>query len=111
VIAAESQAVLNTLTEDFQDAFKNGRSVGNGANVQEGTASRVMVASRPKATFDKTAATIPEIMDAARKPQLSVSISFTQNAGKQNHLSKGAHLYKTRIKLYAQIIHLNVCLM
>jgi hypothetical protein len=32
VIEAESQAVLNTLTEhDFQDAFKNGRSAGNGA--------------------------------------------------------------------------------
>jgi hypothetical protein len=30
VMEAESQAVLNTLTEhDFQDAFKNGRSVGN----------------------------------------------------------------------------------
>jgi hypothetical protein len=32
VIEAESQAVLNTLTEHgFQDAFKNGRSAGNGA--------------------------------------------------------------------------------
>jgi hypothetical protein len=32
VIEAESQAVMNTLTEhDFQDAFKNGRSAGNGA--------------------------------------------------------------------------------
>jgi hypothetical protein len=32
VMEAESQAVLNTLTEhDFQDAFKNGRSTGNGA--------------------------------------------------------------------------------
>jgi hypothetical protein len=31
VIEAESQAVLNTLKEhDFQDAFKTGRSVGNG---------------------------------------------------------------------------------
>jgi hypothetical protein len=32
VIKAEPQAELNTLTEyDFQDAFKNGRSAGNGA--------------------------------------------------------------------------------
>jgi hypothetical protein len=32
VIESESQAVLNTLTEhDFQDAFKDGRSAGNGA--------------------------------------------------------------------------------
>jgi hypothetical protein len=31
MIEAESQAVLNTLTEhDFQDAFINGRSAGNG---------------------------------------------------------------------------------
>jgi hypothetical protein len=32
VMEAESQAVLNSLTElGFQDAFKNGRSAGNGA--------------------------------------------------------------------------------
>jgi hypothetical protein len=32
VMEAESQAVLNALAEhDFQDAFKNGRSAGNGA--------------------------------------------------------------------------------
>jgi hypothetical protein len=31
VMEAESQAVLNTLTDDFQDAFKNGRRAGNGA--------------------------------------------------------------------------------
>jgi hypothetical protein len=32
VIEAESQAVLETLTEhDFHEAFKNGRSTGNGA--------------------------------------------------------------------------------
>jgi hypothetical protein len=34
VIEAESQAVLNSLTEHhFQVAFKNGRSAGNGAYV------------------------------------------------------------------------------
>jgi hypothetical protein len=47
VMEAESQAVLNTLTEhDFQDAVKNGRSVGNGVYFRKGTTSRVMVASR-----------------------------------------------------------------
>jgi hypothetical protein len=42
VIKTESQAVLNSLTEhDFQDAFKNGRSAGNGAYVWKGTSSGV----------------------------------------------------------------------
>jgi hypothetical protein len=46
---AESQAVLNSLTEhDFQDEFKNGRSAGNGAYRMKGTTSRVIVATRPK---------------------------------------------------------------
>jgi hypothetical protein len=36
VIKAESQAVLNTITEhDFQDALKNGRSVRDGAYVRK----------------------------------------------------------------------------
>jgi hypothetical protein len=52
VIKAESQAVLNTLTDhDFQAAFKNGRSAGNGAYAQKRTTSRVMMASRPKVSF------------------------------------------------------------
>jgi hypothetical protein len=52
VIGAKSQMVLNTLTEqDFQDAYKNGRSAGNGAYARKGTTSRVMVASRPKVSF------------------------------------------------------------
>jgi hypothetical protein len=47
VMEAESQAVLNTLTEhDFQDGFKNGRSAGNGAYEQNGTTWRVMVAGQ-----------------------------------------------------------------
>jgi hypothetical protein len=47
VMEAESQAVLNSLTEHgFQDALKNGRSAGNGAYGRKGTTSRVMVASR-----------------------------------------------------------------
>jgi hypothetical protein len=51
VIKAESQTVPNTLTElDFLDAFKNGRSTGNGAYAPKGTTSRIMVANRPKAT-------------------------------------------------------------
>jgi hypothetical protein len=52
VIEAESQAVLNTLTEhDFQNASKNDRSAGNGAYARTGTTSRVMVASKPKVNF------------------------------------------------------------
>jgi hypothetical protein len=49
---AESQVVLNTLTEyDFQDAFKDGRSAGNGPYARKGTTWRVMVSSRPKVSF------------------------------------------------------------
>jgi hypothetical protein len=52
LMEAESQAALNTLTEhDFQDAFKIGRSAGNGACARKGTTWRVMVASRPKDSF------------------------------------------------------------
>jgi hypothetical protein len=52
VIEAESQTVLNTLKEhNFQDAFKNGRSAGNGAYMWKGTTSWVMVASRHKVSF------------------------------------------------------------
>jgi hypothetical protein len=52
VFEAELQEVLDTLTEhDFQDAFKNGRSAGNGAYERKRTASSVMVASRPKVSF------------------------------------------------------------
>jgi hypothetical protein len=52
VIDAESQAVLNTLTEhDFQDAFKNDREAGKCVYVQKGTASRMMVASSNKVIF------------------------------------------------------------
>jgi hypothetical protein len=49
VTEAESLAVLDTLTEhDFQNAFKNSRSAGNGAYARKGTTLRVMVASRPR---------------------------------------------------------------
>jgi hypothetical protein len=52
VMEAESQAVLNSLTEhDFQDALKDDRSAGNGAYAWKGTTSRVMVVSRPKVSF------------------------------------------------------------
>jgi hypothetical protein len=52
VIKAESQAVLNTLTEhDFHDAFKKWQRGGNGACVQKGITLRVMVANRPKVNF------------------------------------------------------------
>jgi hypothetical protein len=51
VIEIESQAMLKTLTEHFQDAFKSGRNAGIGADSQKGTSSRVMMASRPKVSF------------------------------------------------------------
>jgi hypothetical protein len=60
VIEAESQGVLNTLTEhDFQDHFKNGRSTGNGAYTQKGTTSSVMVAIRRKISFCPHGSTSP----------------------------------------------------
>jgi hypothetical protein len=47
VIEAESQVVLNTLTEhNFRDAFQNG-SIANSAYAWKGTTSRLMVAGRP----------------------------------------------------------------
>jgi hypothetical protein len=48
VIEADSEAVLNTLTEhDFQD----GRSAGNVVLVWKRTTSSLMVASRSKVSF------------------------------------------------------------
>jgi hypothetical protein len=45
-IEAESQAVLNSLTEhDFRMHLQNGRSAG------KGTTSRVMVFMRPQVSF------------------------------------------------------------
>jgi hypothetical protein len=65
-----SQAVLNTFTENyFQDAFKNGRS-GNGAHARNRITSRIMVAIRPKVSFDQRTALVPEIIDdSLYKPQ------------------------------------------
>jgi hypothetical protein len=52
VIEAESQAMLNTLTEHvFQDAFKNGVSTENSAYVRKGATSRAVVDSRSKVSF------------------------------------------------------------
>jgi hypothetical protein len=51
-IKAKPQAVLNTLTEpDFQDAFKNDISAGNGEYGRKGTASRVIVVRELKVSF------------------------------------------------------------
>jgi hypothetical protein len=67
MMEVESQAVLNTLTElDFQDEFKkNGRNTGNGAYALKGATSRIMMASRPKVSFDHMAAPAPEIMNGS----------------------------------------------
>jgi hypothetical protein len=49
MIKVESRVVPNTLIEhDFQDAFKNGRSAGNGVYAQKGTTSKMVVTSRSK---------------------------------------------------------------
>jgi hypothetical protein len=64
MIGAKSQAVLNTFIEhDFHDAFKNGRSAGNGAYVRKWTIRRLWWPVGPKLAFDQTAAPILEIMD------------------------------------------------
>jgi hypothetical protein len=66
MIEAESHAVLNILTKhDFQDAFKNGRSFGNGAYARKGSTSRVMVAGRPKVSFVQMVVAVPEIVDGS----------------------------------------------
>jgi hypothetical protein len=59
MIEVESQATLDTPQVDFQDAFKNDRSSRNGAYDRKGTASRVMVASRPKVTAWPEGSTSP----------------------------------------------------
>jgi hypothetical protein len=52
VIEAASQAVVNTrMKNDFQNAFKNYRSAGNGADARKGTASRAIVTSRLNDSF------------------------------------------------------------
>jgi hypothetical protein len=65
VIEAESQVVLNTVTEhNIQDPFKNSKSTENGTYTQKGTTSRVMVASRLK-VFDKMAAQVLKTMNGS----------------------------------------------
>jgi hypothetical protein len=52
-----------TVEHDFQDAFKNGRSAGNGAYARKDTTSRVMLASKPK--VDQVGEPVPGIMDGS----------------------------------------------
>jgi hypothetical protein len=53
VMEAESQAVLNSLTEHgFWDAFKKAKSSGKGAYARKETTPRVVVvACKPKVSF------------------------------------------------------------
>jgi hypothetical protein len=52
VIEAESQAMLNTLTEHgFLDAFKYWQKRWKRCTLAERTSSRMMMASRPKVSF------------------------------------------------------------
>jgi hypothetical protein len=60
LIEAETQAVLNTLTEHgFQDAFKNGRSAWNCAYERKWNTLTVTVASRTKIIFLPDGSTDP----------------------------------------------------
>jgi hypothetical protein len=45
--------------------LKNGISTWDDAYTQQWTTLRVMVASRPKVSFDQMAAQVPEIMDGS----------------------------------------------
>jgi hypothetical protein len=45
--------------------LKTVRSAGNGACALKGTTSRLMMARRPKVSFDQTAAPVPKIMDCS----------------------------------------------
>jgi hypothetical protein len=76
VIETKSQAVLNTKQNiNPRIHLKNGRSAGTSAYARKGTISRVTVASRPKVSFDQTAAPVPEIMDG---PSHIIYITYLQ---------------------------------
>jgi hypothetical protein len=82
VIEAESQAVLNTLTEHyFPDAFKkNGKSARYNAYAPKGTTLKVTVATKPKVSFDQMAAPVSEIMDGLCISSFSlISLQADQN--------------------------------
>jgi hypothetical protein len=52
LIEAESQTVLNTLTEhDSQDAVKVDKNFGNSAYAQKGDTSKLVMARSPKVSF------------------------------------------------------------
>lgn len=58
--------MLNTHTEyDFQDAFQNDRSAGNGAYERKRTIWKVMVANIAKVSFDQMVILVSEIIDTS----------------------------------------------
>jgi hypothetical protein len=60
-IQAESQRVLDTLTEKyFQEAFKNEGVDGTGVYMREGPTSRMMAADRPYGKFCNFYSVSPE---------------------------------------------------
>jgi hypothetical protein len=74
---AESQVMMNAPIEhNFQDAFTKGRSAENGVYAWKGTTSRVMVASRPKVSFDQMMAPVPEMMDVCSIGNSQKSLIF-----------------------------------
>jgi hypothetical protein len=61
VIEAESQTVLNTLTEhDFQDAFQKWQKRWEWCIRTDGPISKLMVVNRSKVSFNQMAAPVPE---------------------------------------------------
>jgi hypothetical protein len=61
MIEVTSQAVPKTLKQhNFQDAFQNDRSAGEGAYARKGTSSRVMVASKAKVNILKATGMISQ---------------------------------------------------
>jgi hypothetical protein len=61
VVQAESQRVLDTVTEkDFQEALKNGGDGGTRVYMREGTTLRVMAADKPHGEFYDFYSVIPE---------------------------------------------------
>jgi hypothetical protein len=64
------QVILNTLTDhDFQDAFKNGRSAGNGAHAGKGTTWRATVASKSKVRVGPDGSTLWDKSHMALHPR------------------------------------------
>jgi hypothetical protein len=109
VLDAESQAVLNTFTEqDFQKAFKNGRRAGNCIYAWKGTTSMVMVASRRKGNLWTNGSISPENYGWL----LYSSLHLKQSYGcRSHHVSCSITLLFTYIFSKCQRLKNKMCLL